>query len=368
MHRHASTVGRFATVALATAAFAAGHGALVKPCYNVEETLAGRWENAKTNATVRGSVKGGEAVQLYMMDPHLNRTGTRQVIGYRAILQDEEAFTQELVELSFVRYAAGGVLPDETPAGVISKATFAVFGFVRGQIAFDFTLIMPGGEITAPANMGVGVLLPARASWPADGLTVHGQLNLPGHPLRPRLTPPFDDQVWAFERPASWPAAQPLGGRKLDTLLVAAIYWQEPVLKTYVMSNAYGSGPEMLFGPESMHPVAARGDALGFHLQGGNDGELCTAYFLLSTGLSPSPFEYAPASGNKLVYLAFTGNMPVLLMTGVPDPNHGRLTTSAIPFAWFPPIVRAELWVQALLHYPLTGLVRLTDAVGVKVI
>lgn len=356
----------YATVAFLTAAFVAAHGTFVKPCFNAEDTLQGVWLNSKVNGTVRGTVTGGEANQLYMMDPPLNHTGWEDVIGYRVTLQDEEASTVEFVELSLVKYAKGGY-PDETPAGVMHKATYPAFGFFTGQLSFDFIYTF-GLPLTLPeVGHGVGILLPASAGWPADGVTVHGQLNIPNDPLRPRVTKPFNLQAWAFERPASSLEVRPLHGRALDTLLITTMFITDPVMQTFVISDAYGSGPEKLFGPESMHPVASRGDELGFFLQGGNDGQAGVAYFLLSTGLAKNPFQFAPASGNNWFYLEFVGTMPVLLMTGIPNPTHGRLTTPSIPFAWFPSSVR-EFWVQALLHYPSTsGPIQstLTDAVGI---
>jgi len=357
----------YAATAALSATFVAAHGTFVKPCFNAEDALAGVWLNPKVNGTVRGSVVGGEANQLYLMDPPLNHTGYEDVIGYRVTLQDEEASTPEFVELSMVRYAKGGY-PDETPAGIIHKATYPAFGFFSGQLSFDFIYTF-GLPLTLPVvNHGVGLLLPANAGWPADGATVHGQLNVPGDPLRPRVAKPYNSQVWSFERPARKLEVRPLHARALDTLLMTTIFITDPVVQTYVISDVYGNGPEKLFGPESMHPVASQGDELGFFLQGGNDGQTGVAYFLVSTGLAANPFQFAPASGNDWFYLEFIGTMPVLLMTGTPNPTHGRLTTQSIPFSWFPSNVQ-DFWVQVLLHYPnTTGPIQytLTDAVGVR--
>ena len=321
MHNLGNRLFTYGAVAYLTASFAAGHGFFVKPCYNAEDTLQSVWINAKTNASVRGTVSGTEGNQLYMMDPQLNHTGTREVIGYRATIQDEDAATPEFIDFSYVKFDVDGVHPVEGPAGVILKSTYPTFGFGTGQVSFDYAFTIGIPQTMTEINSGFGLRLPSNMAWPADGASVHAQLNLPGHPQRFRVPPPYDKQVWAFERPEGWPEVRPLGGRTLDTLLVATMWATDPILQTFVVTDAYGNGPENLFGPESLHPVAARGDELGFFLQGGNDGENGTAYFMLSPTLSATPFEYMPAMGNKFIYLDFTSNWPVLPHDRQPQPS-----------------------------------------------
>lgn len=363
-----STFGRVATGLVAAgvgAALAMGHGSFVKPLFNVQTQLNGMWTNAKDNASTRGSA-GTQSTTLYFMDDPLNHTGVRQAIGWRTIVQDEEVSTAETIELGWVRYAANGTDPDESPTGIIKKVSAPVFGWpLSGPFAFDLTFSIGGGPVNLPVTNGMYIKLPAAPSWPNDGASVHAQLNLPNDPLRPRVTAPFNNKVWTFERPGLALTATPLGGRTLDTLEASTVFWLDPVLETYVVTSAYGNGPEMLFGPESIHPVASRGDQLGFQMEGGNDGQNGIAFFLVSPTLSNMPFKFLPASDSNEVYLDFTAPFPIILQTGMPNPTHGRLVMPPIPFDMFPPVVRS-FWAQALLVYPGTWLMRVTDAVGVQ--
>jgi hypothetical protein len=367
-------VGLFVGGTLVLSAFAAGHGIFQKPSFNVGETIVQQWVNSKQNAATRGS-SGANGNQLYVMEPVLNHTGALDTIGFKARMQDVEGATQETTEFAFVKYAADGVSPDESPTGKLHSISFPLFGFgAQGLTTFDF-LISVGQPISLPANHGIGIKLPPNASWPADGATVLGQLNLPGDPLQPRLYPPFDQQVWVFERPEGTASAVPLGGRTADTLLVATVWIQQvppapvrgaPVLKAYTLSTAYGGAPEELYGPESMHPLASRGDSIGFLMQGGNDGTNGIVLFLLSPRLSTDPVPFPIAHGSNLIHLDLTAPWPIILDIGSPDPVHGLLKTTPIPLRAFPGPLRAEFYVQALLIYPDTGNVWVTDTVGVK--
>ncbi len=370
--RPCTSIGAAAVLAFLAAVVVAHNGVLVKPLFNVAEIYlpsgATQWVNAKVNASTRGAA-GGNATMLYMMDPKRNHHGALDVIGWRIFAQDEDASTLEPFEMQMVKYAANGVDPDESPSGIIKSYMFWLFGVGgsgREARQYDIT-IQPSRPYTMPvANHGVAFKIESDPTWPSDGLSVQAQLNLPGDPLQPRVPAPFANQVWTFERPAGQATATPLGGRTLDTLLFTTMYVIDPVLKSYVVSGAYGSGPEDLFGPESMHPDSARGDQVGFYLQGGNDGPVAVALLLWSPWLAPTPTRFGPAAGNSpFVHLAFVPPFPVVLQTGIPNPTYGQLRFPAIPFHAFPPAAR-EFWCQALVVFPPLGLMRLTDAVGIK--
>jgi hypothetical protein len=369
---------RFAVGSLGVALAAGlltGHGQFVKPCFNVIEDInqqVGKtWVMAKTNASTRGSATT-EPTTLYMMNPPLNHTGNLDAVGWRVRLQDEEASTFDQVEFQWLQFAPNGVDPDTSPAGNLLRSVQFIFWFgATGQQSMDFELTIGPPLRLRAKNHGIAVRLPAAPSWPSDGLSMHAQLNLPNDALRPRVPAPYDQQVWAFEQPGTQLTPTPLGGRVLDTLLFATLFAVDPVLQTFVVSEAYGNGPEELYGPESMHPVASRGDQLGFFLQGGNDGSAGFAFLYLSQTLLPTPFTLLGAAGNSpFIWLDPTNIFVTPLMVGLPNPQHGQHKFPTFPFSLFPPGFR-DAWFQCLVYYPPSsvppnGLIRLTDAVGVK--
>ncbi len=352
------------------ASVVAAHGQFVKPRFNVEEILSTttgpQWVNAKVNAATRGAA-GGNATMLYAMEPPRNHHGALDVLGWRIFAQDEDASTLEPFEMQIVKYAANGVDPDESPSGIVKSYKFFLFGTTPtpGPEARQYEISF-GRPYTMPvANHGVAFKIESDPTWPSDGLSVQAQLNLLGDPLQPRVPAQFGQQVWTFERPTGQATATPLGGRTLDTLLFTTMYVIDPVLKSYVVSSAYGSGAEELWGPESMHPDSTRGDRIGFFVQGGNDGVFGVALLLWSPWLAPNPVRFSPAAGNSpFVHLAFAPPFPIVLQVGNPNPTHGQLKFPAFPFHAFPPVARS-FWCQVLIVYPSTGLMRLTDAVGI---
>ncbi len=364
-------------LALATGAamlaggYLAGHATYTKPLFNLSPSpgfAAPRWTSAMVNGTTRGSATVQQTT-LYMMDPPLNHTGMLTAQGWRIVVQDEDASTLDgRFTMHYVKYASNGVDPD--PSGVLHSFMFwFFFGGATGQQAMEFIIITLARQLREP-NHGIAVELRAAPSWPNDGISVHGQFNLPNDPLRPRVPAPYNQQVWAFDAPPSSSTPVPLGGRVLDTLLFATVWTVDPVLQTYVQSAAYGTTMD-LFGPESMHPDANRGDKLGFFVQSTNNGLNGNAYVFAAPRLSPTPLRLSSASGsNPFVLLDVAPPFPVCLSAGPINPANGQLKLPAIDFNLFPPCCR-NFWFQALLHFqsPFPSFpdpVELTDATGVR--
>ncbi len=352
--------------------YLAGHGNYVKAVFNVHESpgaTAPRWISPMSNGSTRGS-ETTQQTTLYMMDPPLNHTGELDAQGWRIVAQDEEGSTLDgQFEMRYVKYASNGIDPD--PTGVLHSYQFwFFFGGAAGQQAMEFEITFGVPLTIREPTHGIAVVLPAAPSWPSDGISVHGQFNIPNDPLRPRVPAPYDQQVWAFDAPPPFGTPVPLGGRTLDTLQFGTLWAIDPVLQTYVQSNAYGTTQD-LFGPESLHPDTSRGDKLGFFVQASNDGVNGNAYVFASPGLLPTPFKFAPASGNNpFVLLAVAPPFPILLNAGAINPANSQLKLPPIDFNLFPPCCR-NFWFQALLHFPspvpsIPDLVQLTDATGVQ--
>ncbi|MEM7203198.1 MAG: hypothetical protein AAF628_23250 [Planctomycetota bacterium] len=358
-------------ILIATPALVVAHGQYTKPLFNAEVLIRTtgappvEWINSKANASTRGSA-GGDATTLYMMDPPLNHTGFTDVLGWRFFAQDEDPSTLEWMEFKSVALLPGTTAPDTSPAGELLTLRFPLL-FPAGVKAREWNVVriptMPG-PLDA-VHHGVALELPEAPNWPNDGLSIHAQLNLPGDPLRLRVQAPFDQEVYAYERLDGSSTPTPLGGRTLDTLLLTHEYATDAVLQTFVMSNAYGAGPEMLFGPESLHPDSTRGDALGFFLQsaGNSEGVPGIAMLVLGPRLAPTPMRWPGIGGNNFIYLDPAACL--LLQAGNPTAA-GEFTFPAIPFHAFPPALRS-FWVQGVIAYPgSTEPVRVTDAVGVQ--
>lgn len=336
--------GSILCAALCAAGYLAAHGIQEKPLYN-----------GKTNYTTRGSVTTA-GTTLYMMQPPLYMTGRHETVGFRVQVQDEEAATQEVVTMSYVQHG-----PQGTPGKEVLRATYRLFGFGdQGVKAYSFLLTL-GFPRPLPENVGIGIGLPPNAKWPRDGASVHGQLNVKGDSRHSRVPPPHDRNVWAFERRTPFSPPIPHGSRTLDILEVTGLYI-EPVLQTYVRTPAYGLGTEDLFGPEAMYPVAARGDALGLSVQGGQIGADGEAFVFVSPRLG-TPIRFPPAQ-KGYVYLDLQAAYPIVYARVKLD-SFGVGRTAPIPFRNFPPAVRS-FWLQALIYNPFTQEIELTDSVGVQ--
>jgi hypothetical protein len=334
-------------LAAVLASLATAHGIFQKPF----------WNN-KANFATRGAA-GSASTTLYMMQPPLYLTGEHQSIGWQTRMQDEEAATQETCTFSYVKYAANGTDPDLSPTGMIFKSTYRLFGFgEKGTKAFDFTLTV-GFPQQLPRNFGIAIDVPANSQWPSDGASMHAQLNVPQDSRRSRVPPPYDQQVWAFERPQNAQQATALGGRVLDVLQVWGLYI-EPTMQIYLRTKAYGLGTEDLLGPEAMHPVAARGDEIGLEINGGQIGTDGWGIVYLSPSLGKVPIPLP----RGFFYLDIAGGFPVTLLLAQLD-SLGGTRTATLPVSAVPPGFRS-FWLQTLIVNPYTLELEITDAVGMK--
>lgn len=310
---------------------------------------------SKSNATTRGAA-GTQANQLYFMPPAQHIMGYHTVLGYEIVCQDEEGATEETIDLSVVRFAANGVAPDETAGGLLHRGSYKLFGVAPGRQAYSFLLTI-GLPINVPVRSGMGIGLPADSSWPADGLSVQAQLNLPGHPLRPRVPPPHDREVWTFERPAGALRASPLGGRTLDTLAASPGYYGS-LLQMFSVSTAYGGPPETLLGPEALYPVAARGDSVGVQIHGRDPTAFPLVALLMTPRLRASPLRVVTQPRLGFLYL----DAPVLLISWHVLDAGGKAAFGPFPVDAFPPGLRD--WYFQGVNLSLTGSFEMTDAAG----
>lgn len=313
------------------------------------------WNN-KANAATRGAA-GARATTLYMMQPQRFVTGSHQTVGWRITLQDEDASTAEPLTLHYVPYAADGKSPEADPKKRIASLGLSVFGRgMKGTQAMSW-LITFGFPKQLPRYHGMAVDFPAAARWPKDGLSIHAQLNLPKDSRRPRIPAPYDKQVWAYEQPSGSKTALALGGRTLDTLMFGGLYI-EPTLKPFLMSKAYGLGTEKLYGAEVMHPVASRGDALGFFIDGGLFGTSEWSVILISQKVLKKEIAFPRGS----LQLDLTAPFPIVLLAQKLD-SLGQATTPTIPFNRFPVGLRS-FWAQAAVLQVVNKDMELSDAVG----
>ncbi|MEZ5988847.1 MAG: hypothetical protein R3F30_06940 [Planctomycetota bacterium] len=330
-------------VALAALGPVVGHGIF-------EKTM---WSD-KANAATRGTA-GAKATTLYMMQPPRFVTGYHQSIGWTITLQDEDASTAETVKLSFIPYASDGVSPETDPKKVIQSLQFNVFGLGMTGVQARNWLVTFGFPTPMPANFGVAIDLPANAQWPKDGLSVHAQLNLPQDSRRPRVPAPYDKRVYAFEQPAGALAPTPLGGRTLDVLRLGSAFI-EPTIQAWLESSAYGLGTEVLWGLEALHPVASRGDKVGFYLDGGQFGTGEWGLLFASPKLLSTPIPFP--RGTLMIDPA-----PAVLFQVFQLDSIGRHTTTAFPWSTVPATVRS-FWVQAVVYQSLNNDLELSDAIG----
>ncbi len=333
-----------ALLLLAAAAPLCAHGFFEKPF----------WNKGKENATLRGAA-GAKPAVLWMMQPGRYTTGKHLAVGYRITAQDQDASTSEPVTLAFVPYAADGVTPD--PAKGVVRSTFRLFGMGdKGIKAYAFLLTI-GFPKPVPDRFGLEIGLPAAPSWPKDGVSVHAQLNLPNDSRRPRVPQAFRNRVFAFERSTATGRPVPLGGRTLDVLQVNAVVF-EPALQVFLESPAYGLGTEVLKGPETLYPVAARGDKVGFELQSGRIGVQGLGFLFASPSLAKTPIP-GPVGA---FYLKVGAPWPVLFQVLKLD-QIGNGKTATFPAGLFPSLP-GGLWFQALVVNPLTREYEFSDAVG----
>ncbi|GEM_PF-1955416 len=325
---------------------ARGHGFFEKPL----------WNQGKENGTSRGQA-GTNAVSLWMMQPARYSTGRHQTVGFKLTAQDEEASTPETVTIAYVPYAKNGILPD--PSQSFARSTFRLFGMGdKGIKAYAF-LVTIGFPKKVPDRFGIQVDLPPAPKWPSDGISIHGQFNLPKDSRRPRVPPPWDKQVFAFQRPSGTKSPAPHHGRTLDVLQITGVYF-EPALRTYLRSPAYGLGTETLHGLEAVHPVASRKDAFGFEFQGGQIGSSGFGFLFLSNALSPKPIP-GPVGA---FFLAIKPPFPILLdvlkLDGIGNGKTGTWPVSLLPAAL------GDIWFQIMVVNPVTREYEYSDAVAIR--
>ncbi|MAE77392.1 MAG: hypothetical protein CMJ85_11045 [Planctomycetes bacterium] len=324
--------------------------------YGVAQTTAfGKpfYNETKTNRAVRGAATT-QVTALYMMHPGEHHHGQRRVVELEGRLQDEDASTAETVTFVVLPYAANGQDPDVTPSREVARVSVTFSGTGRGPQAFLVRATLPK-PVAVPDRFGIGVLLPAAATWPKDGVSVHGQLSLPADAQRPRVPAPFNTKVWAFDRPGQTGTPKPLGGRTLDTLRLSARF-SDPVLRSWLRSHAYGLGWEILDGPETLHPIGNRFDQVGVSVDAGKpmrDGWV--SVWLASKLAAPVPF------GPDHWYL--DSSWFVLLDVRQLDSAGHYTMAPPIPFLLFPPVLR-KCWLQAMVLEPQAPTLRLTNAVG----
>ena len=324
------------------------HGIITKHLFNAVNGVS------KSNAATRGSVTT-ESNQLYVMLPATHITGHHKVVGYEVHCQDQSSITPETIELSMVKFAANGVDPDETPSGELHRAQYRVFGF-PGLPSLLFLLTI-GYEVPVPHRHGMGIKLLAEPNWPTDGISMIGQLNLPNDPLRPRVLPPHDKEVFTFERPEGATQAKPLGGRTLDTLAVAPGYFGS-ILQMFNFSTAYGGNPEVLFGPEALYPVASRGDHVGINIHGRDPGIFPIMAVLMAPRQRISPLLVVTQPETGYLYL---DSVPILLSWHVLD-FQGKATVGPFPLGVLPPTLRD--WYFQGVNLSLARRYEMSDAVG----
>jgi len=332
---------------LALTSVVASHGLFEKPFYN-----------KKTNYTTRGVARGAATI-LYMMQPQRYMTGAHETIGWRSTMQDEEGNTQETVKFRFIKFAANGTAPDFSPGGTVVEATYRLFGFGDQGITVREFLLTIGFPRALPDTIGIALEIPANTAWPADGTSIHAQLNVPSDSRRPRVLPPHDQSVWAFEQPTGTPSPVPLGGRTLDTLAISPVFI-EPTLRVWNRSPAYGLGFEELNGPEAIFPVAARGDMLGLEVNGGQVGVTGLGLVYVAPRLTTTPIKVGYVGAMRL---SLAPPFPVHLVTLELD-NFGIGRLEPIQFATIPAEARS-FWLQALVLNPWSLEIEATDAVGV---
>lgn len=314
--------------------------------------------SGKANYATRGSVPGTAATTLYAMQPKEFMTGQHDTVGWRFTMQDADASTAESVRLSWVRYAQDGKSPDTSAAGEVYAAKVNLFGLgLSGNIAYDFTISI-GIPQTLPATIGIGIELPANSLWPRDGAAIHAQLNVPNDALRPRISAPWDKEVWTFEHMASGP--QPLFGRTLDSLYIGGLF-VEPTLTPFIDTTAYGSvRPERLYGVDALFPDSRRNDYFGLQLDGGQVGSNGFGILYTAAGLNKSPIKLAYGEFS----LSLTAPEPWFVML-VPLDSLGSTTIG--PHSFFNlPLTYREFWLQALVVSPFSLEVEASDAIKIR--
>ena len=324
---------------------AAGHGFFEKVFWG-----------GRANYTTRGSLPPtSNAARLYYVQAPEFLTGKHDAVGWRVKLQDEDASTAEPVEFAFVKLTSKG-LPDTTSAGEIYKLRAMLFGRgQKGTIAFDF-LVTFGIPQAMPSNIGLRLDLPANSNWPKDGITVHGQLNIPTDSRRPRVPPPYDKQVFVYEVDKNKRLA-PLGGRTLDTIFFGSLF-TEPTMAVEIRTKAYGLGFVRSGGVDAHYPLASRGDELGLWLDGGQVGADGWGLVMVARSLAKTPLRLP--RGEWLLNLAETQLLHLTQLDSL-----GQQRTNTIPFKDFPKGAR-DFWLQSIIYNPWSGEFEVTDAVQVR--
>jgi hypothetical protein len=197
-----------------------------------------------------------------MVDPRFHR-GWGKGAGFSIVLQDVDQATSELVKVGYVRPdATNPDQPDVTAAGTLGTGSFTVFGSGTGTAAYLWTLTL-GTRVDLPAAHGMSIELPP-AKLNAQNKITDGVFLQNQSPASLQLPTGAATKHWmwvlASNKAVSWDST-PGGNWHFGSL------YEAPVSQVYVSSKAYGKANEALRGPESLFPIKARGDLIGWDLE-----------------------------------------------------------------------------------------------------
>jgi hypothetical protein len=247
------------------------------------------------------------------MQPRDFRCGQGDATGWRGVLQDQDPTTAEALRLGYVKYAsATGLLPDTTPAGNVTTASFNVFG-TAGAHARLFTLTLTT-KVTLPTFSGIAIELPAPATaWPSDGLTVHVQDG-------DHTTVPAASRVqWTYEGAAA--NAFRVAG---STLYLGGLY-DCGTIQVVAHSKAYGP-QRLLAGAESLLIDATSGDRTGFILRNSRfPAPMCVDLGLIAADYQPvplpTPYKFALITTHLLQIVMLPDSQGTVTSIGFPVPK-----------------------------------------------
>lgn len=278
----------------------------------------------RAHATGATRDSSSDADTLFFMQPQDFRYGQGPMTGWRATFQDSNAATSETVQMGFVKYAADNAKPDVTATGLRTNVEYTVFGTGSGSQAVEWTMTT-ATKVPALRFGGIRVILPAPRSV-ADRLSVQTQagtsVKIPVG-LRKQWT-------YVLKSGAAQSYLSP------GTTLLAGGLYDCPVVQIYVSSTAYGTGRELLLGPESIFPDASRGDGVGFAVQSQKHAA-GFALVVAAAGYAPTPVP-SPFK-DVLITSVIVAGFPFLLDSNgsgrtqyVPIPSGATFATQAIFF------------------------------------
>ncbi len=254
---------------------------------------------------------------LYFMPDENFHRGYGRATGFRAVLQDQDQSTAELVQFGFVK-SAGGHKPDVSATGLLANARVSLFGVGTGAAAYEYTVTLSKPQ-TITENAGLRIVIPAANNWSTDGVTIHyqngNQIKLPSGVTKRQYTHYLNGSAAAaFSTPAS--------------LLDLAALYEEPVSRHFVRSTVYGLSRD-LFGPESIWLDSTRGDRIGWSVSGDtfpfHAQKSLTYYLVMLSGNYSSSATVTPF-GNILLNPA-----PLIYLPPLPLDSQGNAKTITVP-------------------------------------